>query len=227
MGALSAGLLAVRGLLLFNKYRDSTMIPRNAYIENVVYAGRTLARLDGAVVECGTWKGGMAAALIEVGGPRKYVFFDSFEGLPPARAIDGQAALAWQSRTDDPSYLDNCSASREEFEATIARAPRSGATIEVHQGYFEKTMPGLAIPPIAVLRLDGDWYDSTMTCLTHLWDAVVPGGLILVDDYHTWDGCSRAVHDFLSDRKAPERILQGRLDGVAMIRKQAPAAAGV
>jgi Macrocin-O-methyltransferase (TylF) len=59
---------------------------------------------------------------------------------------------------------------------------------------------------IAVLRLDGDWYDSTMLCLEHLFPLVVPGGLMLIDDYYTWDGCARAVHDYLSREQAAGRI---------------------
>jgi O-methyltransferase len=69
---------------------------------------------------------------------------------------------------------------------------------------------------IAVLRLDGDWYDSTMLCLEHLFPLVVPGGLMLIDDYYTWDGCARAVHDYLSREQAAERI-EKTSGGVAYI----------
>ena len=62
------------------------------------------------------------------------------------------------------------------------------------------------MPAIAVLRLDGDWYGSTMTCLEHLFDKVLPGGIVLMDDYYAWEGCSKAVHDFLSARSATEQI---------------------
>ena len=72
-------------------------IARNAYIENLALISRALensALKDGAFIECGTWKGGMSAGMIEVGGPdRNYFFFDSFEGLPLAKEIDGAAAI--------------------------------------------------------------------------------------------------------------------------------------
>jgi hypothetical protein len=61
---------------------------------------------------------------------------------------------------------------------------------------------------IAILRLDGDWYESTMTCLAHLYDKVNPGGLIILDDYYMWDGCSKALHDFMSERKLDVKIRQ-------------------
>ena len=84
----------------------------------------------------------------------------------------------------------------------------SGASsFKLIKGWFNETLPGFKPPgPIALLRIDADWYESTMTCFEALYDSVVVGGMILLDDYHTWDGCSRAVHEFLSRRSAVERI---------------------
>jgi O-methyltransferase len=56
-----------------------------------------------------------------------------------------------------------------------------------------------------------------MICLERLFDYVAVGGLVVLDDYHTWDGCSRAVHDFLSKRKAAERLRH--INNVAYIEK--------
>ena len=77
-------------------------------------------------------------------------------------------------------------------------------------------------PPIAVLRLDADWYASTMICLQKFWDHILPNGIVLIDDYYYWDGCALAVHDFLSQRKIANRIRQGPVGGVAYIQKEAP-----
>ena len=85
--------------------------------------------------------------------------------------------------------------------------------MHVHKGWFEDTLPTFSAPPIAVLRIDGDWYESTMTCLSALWDAVVPGGLVLLDDYGSWEGCTKAMHDFLSERKAVEFVQERRSAG--------------
>ena len=84
------------------------------------------------------------------------------------------------------------------------------ANPEIHQGWFQTTVPQFArdAAPIALLRLDGDWYESTMTCLEHLFPLVVSGGVVIVDDYGTWDGCSRAVHRYLADNDRPESILR-------------------
>lgn len=212
---------------LYRKYQDATMIQLEVFAENLALAKRAMAGLDGAVVECGTWRGGMAAALMEIGGPnRSYLFFDSFEGLPPAKEIDGDAALHWQANPKAANYYDNCSASIQEFEGVVGRVSPYPSDVQIYKGFFADTLPKVAeIPPIAVLRLDGDWYDSTMECLKKFWDSVVPGGLILIDDYAVWDGCTRAVHDFLSRRQASEPIVSGRVAGVTYITKRGSAPA--
>ena len=71
--------------------------------------------------------------------------------------------------------------------------------VHYHKGFFQTTVPAAAggIGPIALLHLDGDWYDSTRVCLAHLYDRVVSGGLITIDDYGAYDGCRRAVDTFL------------------------------
>lgn len=193
------------------------------FIENLALIGSLVdlrAMKSAAIVECGTWQGGMAAALIDFcGRHRSFCFFDSFEGLPPAKEIDGQTALAWQENTSEPGYYDNCRSSIETFYDTIGRTGIDTKTVHVAKGFFEQSLPNFDSPAVAVLRLDGDWYESTMICLRKFWDHVVPGGIILIDDYYSWDGCSRAVHDFLSERRASERIHQGPIGRVAYITK--------
>ena len=74
--------------------------------------------------------------------------------------------------------------------------------------FFENTIPEsvIKIGKISLLRLDGDWYDSTITCFENFYPMVEDDGLIIVDDYFAWDGCSRAVHDYLSKIKSNSRI---------------------
>jgi len=209
-----------RNVPLLFKYRDATMVGKVMFLENLTIAKRTLRKpnlVDGAVVECGTWKGGMAAALMEIGGSqRRYYFFDSFEGLPPAGDMDGEAARRYQSAKD--SKYNNCTASIDEFKATITRTDLPIEKVKIYKGWFNQTFSDFDPPPVAVLRLDADWYSSTMTCLTKFWDAVIPGGLIIIDDYGTWEGCTKAVHEFLSMRKATEPIRQTPA-GVTFIEK--------
>jgi O-methyltransferase len=209
---LRAAQFRVKADRLFRKYQGSTMISRDDFIANLALVAAHIddpRLIGGTVFECGTWRGGMSAALIELCGPdREYFFFDSFEGLPPAKELDGERAIAFQRDKNHPLYHDNNTASLAEFEGTIAHAGGPHHRIHIFKGYFDKTLPSFTPPPIALLRLDADWYDSTMICLSKFWDAVLPGGLVLIDDYYAWEGCSRAIHDFLSQRKATQQIRQ-------------------
>lgn len=218
-------MIATNAFSLYGKYKTSTMVDKESFVTNLELMQACLKNENlrlGAIVECGTWRGGMSAAMIETGGPdRDYYFFDSFEGLPLAQTIDGPAALAYQSNTDSLVYYNNCKASIHEFLTTLDKisvVDYNKDRVRVIKGFFEETFATSAVADnIAVLRLDCDWYASIMTCLNALWWRMLPGGLILIDDYYTWDGCSRAVHDFLAARKAPEKIRQS--NGVAYIIK--------
>jgi O-methyltransferase len=157
-------------------------------------------------VQCGVWRGGMAAGLVSVlGTKREYLLYDSFEGLPKAKEIDGRAALEWQSNTQSPDFHDNCSALPEFADRAMTLA--GAGNYHLIKGWFDQTLvQNRPRNPIAFLHLDADWYDSITVCLEQLFDRVAAGGLIVLDDYYTWDGCSRALHDFLSRRSALERV---------------------
>ncbi len=200
-------LRALHGRRLYRKYRAFTMAPDDYYRRNLLIVG-SKRHVRGCVIECGVWRGGMSAGMAEVLGPdREYFLFDSFEGLPKATADDGPAATAWQQDTQSPHYYDNCCAPVESAEQAMAMSgvPR----FQVIKGWFDQTVVGFIPPaPIAVLRLDGDWYDSTLIVLEALYRYMARDGIVIVDDYYTWDGCGRAVHDFLSRHKLTARITQ-------------------
>jgi len=181
------------------------MIPAPIYADNLRLAEQ-VSKIPGCIVECGVWRGGMSAGLVKVLGPeRDYFLLDSFEGLPLAKDIDGQAALDWQNNIESPNYYDNCSATPEFAQQAMNLA--GARSFQLVKGWFDQTLPTFMLPSaIALLRLDADWYESTTICLQHLFDKVMPGGLIILDDYYAWDGCSKALHDFLSCRSAAERI---------------------
>jgi O-methyltransferase len=181
------------------------MIPRLSYIDNLMLAQKVL-QIPGCIVECGVWRGGMSAGIATIlGVDRHYFLFDSFEGLPPAKEVDGKAAIRWQNNKNADGYYDNCTASPDFAQRAMTL---SGAkNVHLVKGWFNETLPNYKpLFPIALLRLDADWYESTMVCLESLFDRVAPNGLVLLDDYYTWDGCSKALHDFLSRRAACERI---------------------
>lgn len=190
---------------LFHRYKQFTMIPESIFYGNLRLINR-FKNVQGHFAECGVWRGGMSAAAAELlGDGRKYYLFDSFEGLPEVKEIDGASASAWQSNKESEYYFDNC---RAEIDFAQSAMKLTGMkNYELVKGWFADTLKNYSFDSqIAVLRLDGDWYESTMDCLKYLYAKVAPGGLIILDDYYTWDGCSRALHDFLSQGKLTERI---------------------
>ncbi|MCH2023538.1 MAG: TylF/MycF family methyltransferase [Saprospiraceae bacterium] len=191
---------------IYNEFRDFTMISSGIYMENLMLA-KKIKLIPGAIVECGVWRGGMSAGIATIlGNEREYFLYDSFEGLPEAKEIDGANAIDWQNNKTSSSYYDNCSAEIDFAEKAMAIA--NVKNVHIIKGWFNETLPKFPEQKIALLRLDGDWYESTMDCLNSLFDHVVEGGYIIFDDYYSWDGCTKALHDFLSSRKSATRIRQ-------------------
>lgn len=205
---LKSYISAPKQFRLFSKFKKFTMFEKNSFINNLKLA-ETLKK-EGVVVECGTWRGGMIAGIASVLGPsREYFLYDSFEGLPDATEKDGNKAKEYQDKTRaDPEFgWDNCKA---EMQYAKEAMEKSGVTnFKLIKGWFNETVSHFdKTKSIALLHLDGDWYDSIMVCLENLYDCVVSGGIIIIDDYTNWDGCTRAVHDFLSQRDIPDKIRQ-------------------
>lgn len=202
----------------FRKFRPFTMTPRLPFIKNVDLA-HAYKHVPGVIVECGTWRGGMIAGIAAIlGDSREYYLYDSFEGLPEAKPVDGEGAKIWQEDKNSPYYFDNCRAEMQEAE----NAMKLSGVRKYHivKGWFNETLPSFPKDKsIAILRLDGDWYESTMTCMENLYPQVVPGGIIIIDDYHTWDGCTRAIHDYLTREGLNDRICQWRNDIAYIIKK--------
>ncbi|WP_422186242.1 TylF/MycF/NovP-related O-methyltransferase [Aquabacterium commune] len=174
----------------------------------------------GAVVECGVWKGGMALACARVFGPaRQYRFFDSFEGLPPPDEYDGMDAHYWAAHPEHPRYFDNCRANLKDTEALLANLRPHYQNVQLIRGWFGQSLPTSNVGHVAFLHLDCDWYRSTYTCLDHFWPLLRPGSVILIDDYYDWEGCRRAVHDFMSRQRAREAIRSLGAHGGAIITR--------
>ncbi|MBS1596761.1 MAG: class I SAM-dependent methyltransferase [Bacteroidetes bacterium] len=191
---------------IYRKYSEFTMTPPEIFFENLLLSENHLKNISGDIVECGVWRGGMIAGIAEAlkGQQRKYFLFDSFEGLPPAKEIDGERATKWQSDTTGDFYYDNC---RAEQDFAIKAMSATGSDYKLIKGWFENTLPEFnGSNNIALLRLDGDWYESISISLKFLFPLVVKGGLIIIDDYLAWDGCSKAVHDYLSSIKSASKI---------------------
>jgi hypothetical protein len=154
--------------------------------------------VPGDLVETGVWRGGTAiylrAILAALGDDTRTVWAcDSFEGLPEADAE--RFPLDVPLRLHEHSQL---AVGLAEVRANFDRYGLLDERVRFVKGWFRDTMPGLAteIGPIAVLRLDGDMYESTSDVLTHLEPLVSPGGYVIVDDYNGIDACMQAVTDY-------------------------------
>ncbi|MFM7373635.1 MAG: TylF/MycF/NovP-related O-methyltransferase [Chthoniobacterales bacterium] len=201
---------------VYSRFREFTMVPEEAFVTNLEIAAQ-VASVPGAIVECGTWRGGMIAGIASLlGSGREYYLFDSFEGLPQAGEQDGAAARSWQAQAQTASHHFNCRAAESDAAEAMSRAGIK--TPHIVKGWFSDTLPRAGFPGgIALLRMDADWYDSTIQVLDALFSQINAGGVVLVDDYYLWDGCSRAIHDYLSRTQARERINAYR--GVCFINK--------
>jgi len=85
------------------------------------------------------------------------------------------------------------------------------------KGWFENTLPRhkTRVGPIAILRIDADWYESVSCCLGNLYDQVVSSGFVVLDDYYSYDGCAVALHEFLGGRRIHHRLESRPLPGEA------------
>ena len=70
------------------------------------------------------------------------------------------------------------------------------AQVQFLKGWFKDTLPSAPINHLAILRLDGDLYESTMDALTYMYPKLSPGGYLIIDDYNSWAGCKHAVSDY-------------------------------
>jgi hypothetical protein len=172
------------------------------------------AGIPGCLVECGTWQGGasgmMALAHLAAGQPTRALhLFDSFMGLPePDHQKDGTAAIDYAAgkASGNLESIGRCVGPLEVNQQLIGRIIKYPPDLtHYHVGWFQDTVPPAAavIGPIALLRLDGDWYESTKICLERLYPAVSSGGLVVIDDYGKWSGCRQAVDEFMAGLARP------------------------
>lgn len=170
--------------------------------------------ISGAFVECGVWKGGCAATMAYVAqkynSDRKTWLFDSFEGLPEPSEKDGIVA---KSRMAINVKEENrkCVASVEDIEELFFQKLKlERKYVLIRKGWFQNVLPNVKneIGAIAILRIDADWYESTKSCFDNLYDNVVSGGYVVIDDYGHWEGCRKAVDEFLESRNISVELVE-------------------
>ncbi len=170
--------------------------------------------IPGDLMECGVWRGGaaifMRASLEAHGDPDRSVWVaDSFAGVPPPDPVVFPEDAGLRFHT-----LPSLAVPREEVEANFARYGLLDDRVRFVEGWFRDTLPEAPIESLAVLRLDGDLYESTFVALEALYPKVSPGGFVIVDDYGALEPCRLAVDDFRSDHDIDEPIVPVDWTGV-------------
>lgn len=174
-----------------------TMIGRRR-LDNLVDCVTTALRDDipGDLIETGVWRGGSTILMRGIlaawaDGDRRVWVADSFEGVPPPDAERYPADRG--VRLDGISNLE---VSVEEVRSNFARYGLLDEQVVFLPGWFKDTLATAPIDALAVMRLDGDLYESTMDALRALYPKLSVGGYVIVDDYGGIDACRQAVSDY-------------------------------
>jgi O-methyltransferase len=174
------------------------------------------ARVPGAFVECGVWRGGsmMAVALTlrRLGATdRELVLFDTFTGMTEPGSEDADSPYdgyslhrMWRRR----SQWSGVPAA--EVRAALESTGYPMDRVRLVEGPVEQTLPAAAPERVALLRLDTDWYASTRAEMEHLYPRLAAGGVLVLDDYGHYSGARRAVDEGLAAHG--ERLLLQRID---------------
>lgn len=176
--------------------------------------------VPGDLMETGVWRGGacilMAAVLKAYGVTDRRVWVaDSFEGCP--------APDAEQYPDDSGSVFHTyreLAVSLEEVKDNFEKYGLLDDHVVFLKGWFQDTLPTAAVERLALLRLDGDMYESTLVALKSLYHKVSPGGYIIVDDYHVVEQAKKAIHDFWAARGISPQLEE--IDGVGVFWKKLP-----
>lgn len=190
-------------------------------IVSVINAARYLVEnnIDGDVVECGVWRGGsaMAAAITlkRLGDTtRKLYLYDTFEGMTTPgekdRQFDGKPAGQLLEQEEKNTGIW-CYAGKDEVAQNLRDTGYPDDNIILIEGKIEETVPGVMPADIAMLRLDTDWYESTLHELTHLYPRLRPGGVLIIDDYGHWQGAREATDEYFAALPGPRPFLH-RID---------------
>lgn len=183
--------------------------------------------VPGCFVECGVWKGGssaiMALAIQHARQQRHLHLFDSFEGLPEPSEKDGETAAIYSGGRNQGKLatVNQCRAGLDEVRHLILDEIKMPPNLtHFHIGWFQNTVPvdAAQLGPIALLRLDGDWYESTKVCLEHLYPLLSPGGIIVLDDYFCWEGCSKATEEYRDKNKIVSPIRRIDMDAAFWVK---------
>ena len=171
--------------------------------------------IAGDLVETGVWRGGATIfmrAMLKIFDINDRLVWaaDSFEGLPePDAERFPLEAKAFKSAAMT-KYYKHLAVGLGEVRRNFEAYGMLDDQVKFLKGWFKDTLPTAPIKSIAVLRLDGDYYESTRDALSNLYDKVSVGGYIIIDDYgeDSWTYCRKAVEEFRHERRIDDRVIQ-------------------
>jgi hypothetical protein len=215
---------ATQRIEIVQKVLGHTMVSRLGVLNTYNITYRAL-ELEGCFVECGVARGGCSAVMSMIarneGNNRKMWMFDSYEGLPPQTDKDGvQKSIRHKNRHANDLATGYCLGTYDEVHDWLFNELKlSKDNVKMVKGWFNETLPAYknTIGDIAVLRLDGDWYESTKCCLENLYGNLVQGGYVIIDDYQL-GGCKMAV-DEIHAKVSPDTKVINDKNGRGYFRK--------
>jgi hypothetical protein len=195
--------------------RAHTMIGMKR-LNNLQYCVETVLHdgVQGDFIETGVWRGGACIFMKAIlkayneSGRRVWVA-DSFAGLPPPNETEYSADAGDQHH----SYSDWLAVSKTEVAKNFSRYGLLDEQVVFLEGWFKDTLPTAPITSLALMRLDGDMYESTTQALDLLYHKLSPGGFVIIDDYRL-QPCAKAVNDFRSRQKIDDPIQE--IDGMGV-----------
>lgn len=168
-----------------------------ATIQNTYDLTLSVQHIDGALVECGVGAGAQLMAMALTWTKKDIIGFDSFEGIPLASEHD-ETQPGIGSFTPVKNRLVSSGVTVHSVENVLENFLQfeiPAYRVRLIRGWFQNTLPKFQPIPIALLRLDGDLYESTLVCLQYLYPLVSPGGVVIIDDW-ALEGCKKATRDY-------------------------------
>ncbi len=194
---------------IYNRCEEHTMVSIEASFalyEAIKYISKE--NVSGSIVECGVWRGGQmmiaAHTLLQLGKNNKELWlYDTYTGMSEPTELDikikdkTEATSRWKKEKEE-NYNKWCYSPLEEVKRNICSTKYPFEKIMFIKGKIEDTIPGNIPQKISLLRLDTDWYESTIHELNYLYPLLEKKGVLIVDDYGTWRGAKKAVDEYMT-----------------------------
>ena len=186
--------------------------------KSVEYAVKN--NIEGDYVECGVWKGGssmmIALSLLKNNCTDKKIYlYDTYEGMTEPTGNDLKYTLSsaenkYKQSINSESGSDWCRSEIDEVKENLYSTGYPKENIIFVKGKVEDTIPETLPDKIALLRLDTDWYESTLHEMVHLYPLLSEKGVLIIDDYGYWLGCRKAIDEYFQENNI--QILLNRID---------------